>query len=42
MMVWDYAANVAVPESEMRSGTERWCASEKAKWAKMIDSAPKL
>lgn len=32
MMVWDYARNVAVPESEMRLGSKRFTASEKAKY----------
>ena len=30
--VWDYAADAAVPESEMPEGSERWQASERAKW----------
>lgn len=30
--VWDHAAGEAVPESEMPDGSERWMASEKAKW----------
>lgn len=32
MFVWDYANDEAVPESEMRPGTERWKASQKAKY----------
>lgn len=31
MMVWDYASECAVAESEMKIGSERWRASEKAK-----------
>lgn len=34
MMVWDYAKDEAVPESGMKPGSERWKASEKAKWTK--------
>jgi hypothetical protein len=30
--VWDYAADAAVPENEMPMGSERWRASERAKW----------
>jgi hypothetical protein len=30
--VWDYVANKAVPEKEMPQGSDRWKASEKAKW----------
>ena len=30
--VWDYVANEAVPESEMPVGSERWKASERARW----------
>lgn len=33
MMVWDYANDVAVPESEMPPGSKRWSMSEKAKWS---------
>jgi len=29
---WDYATDEAVEESEMPQGSERWKASEKAKW----------
>ena len=29
---WDYANDEAVKESEMPQGSERWKASEKAKW----------
>jgi hypothetical protein len=32
MMVWDYANECAVPESEMKPGSERWKGSERAKW----------
>lgn len=32
LVVWDYARNIAVPESQMRLGTKRWKASEKAKY----------
>lgn len=31
-MVWDYAADKAVPETEMLEGSDRWKASELAKW----------
>ena len=34
MMVWDYANDVAVPESKMKCGSRRWRASEKAKHGK--------
>ena len=30
--VWDYVADKAVPEEEMPEGSDRWKASEKAKW----------
>jgi hypothetical protein len=30
--VWDYASDEAVPEAEMKPGSERWKASERAKW----------
>lgn len=33
--VYDYAADEAVPESEMPFGGERWKRSERAKWAAM-------
>ena len=33
LMVWDYAAEVAVPETEMPKGSARWKASERAKHA---------
>lgn len=32
LFVWDYAADVAVPEDEMPHGSERWKASERAKY----------
>lgn len=32
MMVWDYHNEIAVPESEMSPGTERWSKSEKARF----------
>lgn len=32
MMVWDYVADVAVRESEMPEGSERWMASERKRW----------
>lgn len=32
LYVWDYANNVGVKESEMPTGSDRWKASEKAKW----------
>lgn len=32
MMVWDYANDEAVPESEMRPGSKRWLISEKARF----------
>lgn len=31
MMVWDYANDVAVPESEMEMGSDRWQISEKVR-----------
>lgn len=31
-MVWDYAADKAVPESDMPEGSERWKASEKMRY----------
>jgi len=30
--VWDYAADEACHEKDMPEGSERWKASEKAKW----------
>ena len=33
-MVWDYANDVAVPETEMPAGSERWVKSEKVRWAR--------
>ena len=32
MMVWDYAADKAVPESDMKPGSERWQQSERTRW----------
>ncbi len=32
MMVWDYANECALQESEMKPGSERWEKSERAKW----------
>jgi len=32
MMAWDYANNVALPESELRKDKSRWAASERAKY----------
>lgn len=32
LMVWDYVAGKAVPESEMPLGSERYKASERARW----------
>lgn len=32
MMVWDYAQDVAIPETQMRANKERFKASENAKW----------
>jgi hypothetical protein len=34
---WDYAADEAVKESEMPEGSERWKASEKAKWGSITE-----
>lgn len=31
MMVWDYKNDVAVPEKDMKRGSERWKESERAK-----------
>lgn len=31
--VWDYANDVAVKSAEMPKGSERWKASERARWA---------
>ena len=31
--VWDYIADKAVLESEMKPGTARWMESERARWA---------
>jgi hypothetical protein len=33
--VWDYATDEAVRKEEMPPGSERWKASEKAKWAQL-------
>lgn len=32
VMVWDYATDKAVPESDMPAGSERWKMSEKARF----------
>lgn len=32
--VWDYVADDAVPDTEMPFGSDRWKASEKARWIK--------
>ena len=32
LWVWDYVADKAVHESEMLEGSDRWKASEKARW----------
>ena len=37
--VWDYVANDVVPESEMPKGSERWKASERAKWTAIRERA---
>lgn len=34
-LVWDYANNKAVPESEMKPGSPGWAASERAKYETM-------
>lgn len=31
--VWDYATDEAVPDGDMPRGSDRWKASERAKWA---------
>lgn len=36
MMVWDYANEIAVNESAMTPGSERWSKSEKVKWLKKV------
>ena len=33
MMVWDYVNEIAVKESEMLPGSNRWAMSEKARWS---------
>lgn len=33
--VWDYAENVAVPAAQMKPGSSRWKASEKARMEAM-------
>lgn len=38
--VWDYVADKAVPESEMPIGSDRWKASEKAKWSSRKTANP--
>ena len=35
MMVWDYAANKALPESQMKIGSERWKSSERTKYSEL-------
>ena len=35
--VWDYAADEACHEKDMPEGSERWKASEKAKWERIRD-----
>lgn len=30
--VWDYVNEVAIPETEMPIGSDRWKESERAKW----------
>lgn len=35
-MVWDYAANKAVRESDMPHGSDRWKASERVRWRKVV------
>jgi hypothetical protein len=34
--VWDYANNVAVKSPEMPEGSDRWKASERAKYGKYV------
>lgn len=34
---WDYANDCAVTEAEMPQGSERWKASERAKWEGLRD-----
>lgn len=41
LMVWDYANEVSVKESEMPPGSKRWSMSEKAKF-KSLPSTPSL
>jgi hypothetical protein len=31
-LVWDHVADKAVPEAEMKFGSDRWKASERKKW----------
>jgi hypothetical protein len=31
--VWDYVADEAIPDTEMPPGSDRWCASERKRWA---------
>ncbi len=33
MMAWDYAREVAVPETELKADKERWATSERVRWA---------
>lgn len=34
-VLWDYANECAAPEAEMKADTERWAASERAKWGRV-------
>lgn len=38
--IWDYATDEAVPEADMPVGSERWRASERARWADRARKAP--
>jgi hypothetical protein len=35
-MVWDYVADQPVEASQMKSGSARWKASERARWANRL------
>lgn len=37
IMVWDYTNERAVPESEMKPGSEPWKKNERAKWQRTVD-----
>ena len=37
--VWDYVADEPVPDTEMPVGSERWKASERARWTAHTDNA---